>query len=73
MGYRDRQKAEWERTRWQTFWLMQVGMADTSRVNFDDILRLPWDRKDPSSEPSQEDIDRLRAELRAYNEKQAGH
>lgn len=48
-------------------------MADTSRVNLNDILRLPWDRKDSTSEPSQEDIDRLREKLRAYNAKQAGH
>lgn len=66
-GYRERQKNIWEATRWQTFWLMHVGMADTSRVDFESLLRLPWDRQGSTSEPSQEDIDRLREKLRAYN------
>ena len=69
MGYRERQKAAWEVARWQTFWLMQVGMADTSKVNFDDLLRLPWDKGEKANEPSLEDINRLREELRAYNDK----
>lgn len=70
MGYRDRQRAAWEVARWQTFWLMQVGMADVSRVNFDELLRLPWDSSVHSEEPSMEEIERLRGELRAYNERQ---
>lgn len=69
LGYRERQKSLWEVARWQTFWLMQVGMADTSRVDFNDLLRLPWDKEAAGREPSQEDIDRLREELRAYNKK----
>lgn len=73
MGYRERQKAAWEVARWQTFWLMQVGMADTSKVNFDNLLRLPWDETPQGDEPSQEEIDRLREELRAYNRKREGH
>ena len=67
MGYRERQKAAWEVARWQTFWLMQVGMADTSKINFDEVLRLPWDSSVHSDEPSMEEIERLRGELRAYN------
>lgn len=66
-GYRERQKSAWEIARWQTFWLMQVGMADTSKVDFDKLLRLPWDKPEAGDEPSEEDINRLRETLRAYN------
>ena len=69
-GYRERQKSVWEVARWQTFWLMQVGMADTSKVNFNDLLRLPWDAQGVG-EPDMEEIERLRGELRAYNEQRS--
>ena len=68
-GYRDRQRAAWEVTRWQTFWLMQVGMADTSRIDFETLLRFPWEKQDDSSGPTDEEIERLRGELHAYNER----
>lgn len=66
-GYRDRQRAAWEVARWQTFWLMQVGMADTSRIDFDTLLRFPWEKQDDNSGPTDEEIERLREDLRAYN------
>jgi hypothetical protein len=66
-GYRDRQRAAWEVARWQTFWLMQVGMADTSKIDFDSLLRFPWEDPAAANEPTEEEIERLRNELREYN------
>lgn len=41
----DKQRTEWERTRWQT--CVMVNMLSSKRVRPVDLLRLPWDNIEP--------------------------
>lgn len=70
-GYRRRQEEEWRRTRWQTFVLMHCGMADLSKSHIntpEDILPLPHDHTDTSSQPTADEVEDMRAELRRLNQ-----
>ena len=61
-GYHDRQRYMWNATRWQTWMLMQVGMADLSKSGVHspkDILHFPWDDEEEISDEDIEDVKEL--------------
>ena len=68
-GYYRRHRNLWSATRWQTYNLMCVSMADIKKAGINrptDLMQFPWER-DPSLPVSQQDIDELQAEMDAYN------
>lgn len=70
-GYRRRERTLCLLTRWQTFWQISTGMADISKAGIyspEDLMRFPWEKED---EPiiSDEERDRIRAELQELNRK----
>ena len=74
-GYRRKQETEWAQLRWQTFWLMHNGMVDLGKVGIhqpSDLMQLPHDGNTGDDSPpiSDEEIDALQAEMRAYNAEQ---
>lgn len=73
-GYRRREQGEWERARWQTFWIMHNGMADLRKAGISkpsDLIEFPWDKADVdfSSLPTDEEVERMRAELQKLNKR----
>lgn len=74
-GYRKREQAAWERTRWQTFMLMHNGMIDLSGAGIDsptDLIAFPWDDDDASGGDDDDittpdDVEHMRAYLRQLN------
>lgn len=68
-GYNRRHRNLWSATRWQTYNLMCVSMADIKKAGINrptDLIQFPWER-DPSPPVSQQDIDELQAEMDAFN------
>lgn len=68
-GYNRRHRNLWSATRWQTYNLMCVSMADIKKAGINrptDLIQFPWER-DTSPPVSQQDIDELQAEMDAYN------
>ena len=68
-GYNRRHRNLWSATRWQTYHLMCVSMADITMAGINrptDLIQFPWER-DTSPPVSQQDIDELLAEIDAIN------
>ena len=42
-AFQRRRNADWERTRWQTCWLINVQLQPEDRLTAEDLLRLPTD------------------------------
>lgn len=66
-GYRRRSRERWTAIRWQTFMLMQVGMADMQKSGFrkpSDLLAFPWDDEVSESELSEEEIEEMKMLLK---------
>ena len=68
-GYFRRNREMWSATRWQTYNLMCVSMANIKRAGIyrpTDLIKFPWERVAEIT-ISQEDIDELQAEMAAMN------
>lgn len=74
-GYENRKRDLWSATRWQTYNLMLVSMADIKKAGINspkDLMPLPWDDNGEEEEQvkiTQEEIDRMREDMRRMNEK----
>ena len=68
-GYNRRHRDLWSATRWQTYNLMCVSMADMKKAGINsptDLIQFPWEKIKPNL-PTQEEIDELQAEMAAIN------
>lgn len=72
-GYFRRTREMWSATRWQTFYLMSVSMADLKKAGIyrpSDLIKFPWEKDEPEGNmPSQADIDEMRRMMREENAK----
>lgn len=74
-GYENRKRDLWSATRWQTYNLMLVSMADIKKAGINspkDLMPLPWDDNGEEEEQvkiTQEEIERMREDMRRMNEK----
>lgn len=74
-GYENRKRDLWSATRWQTYNLMLVSMADIKKAGINspkDLMPLPWDEtgeKEEQVKITQEEINRMREDMRRMNEK----
>lgn len=72
-GYFRRTREMWSATRWQTFYLMSVSMADLKKAGIyrpSDLIKFPWEKDDPEGNmPSQADIEEMRRMMREENAK----
>lgn len=71
-GYNRRHRDLWSATRWQTYNLMaaQVGGKELAKNGINsatDLLPLPWDTKDVSKLPTEEEVADMVAEINAIN------
>lgn len=75
-GYDRRRRDLWSATRWQTFYLMSVGMADIKKAGITgpkDLIEFPWDDETkPKADISQQDEENLQAMMREINNKERG-
>ena len=76
-GYARRNREMWGATRWQTYNLMCVSMADLKKAGIykpTDLIRFPWEKDDDTSDgnlPDAAEIARMQREMREYNEHHA--
>lgn len=63
-GYRRRERIPWETIRWQTWCILNALGAKIHAM--EDLLPLPWEDEIDDA-PSQDDIAKLRAQMRAEN------
>ena len=74
-GYENRKRDLWSATRWQTYHLMLVSLADIQKAVINspkDLMPLPWDDNGEEEEQvkiTQEEIERMREDMRRMNEK----
>ena len=75
-GYENRKRDLWSATRWQTYHLMLVSLADIQKAGINnpkDLMPLPWDNneKDETEELkiTEEETNRIREDIRRMNEK----
>jgi len=72
-GYFRRTREMWSATRWQTFYLMSVSMADLKKAGIyrpSDLIKFPWEKDEPEGNmPSQADIEEMRRMMREENAK----
>lgn len=74
-GYENRKRDLWSATRWQTYHLMRVSLADIQKAGINnpkDLMPLPWDKAGEEEEQvkiTQEEIERMREDMRRMNEK----
>lgn len=74
-GYENRKRDLWSATRWQTYHLMLVSLADIQKAGINspkDLMPLPWDEAGEEEEQvkiTQEEIERMREDMRRMNEK----
>lgn len=76
-GYDRRHRHVWSISRWQTYMLMSVSMADLKKAGIykpTDILKFPWDDNEESvgNLPDAAEIARMKQEMREYNEAHSG-
>ena len=72
-GYFRRTREMWSATRWQTFYLMSVSMADLKKAGIyrpSDLIKFPWEKDELEENMlSQADIDEMRKMMREENAK----
>jgi hypothetical protein len=74
-GYENRKRDLWSATRWQTYHLMLVSLADIQKAGINspkDLMPLPWDETGEEEEQvkiTKEEIERMREDMRRMNEK----
>ena len=73
-GYENRKRDLWSATRWQTYNLMLVSMADIKKAGINspkDLMPLPWDENGEEEQVkiTEEEIKRMREDMRRMNEK----
>lgn len=72
-GYFRRTREMWSATRWQTFYLMSVSMADLKKAGIyrpSDLIKFPWEKDELEENMlSQADIDEMRRMMREENAK----
>lgn len=71
-GYNARHRDIWSATRWQTYNIMaaQVGGKELEKAGImspTDLLPLPWDTKDASKLPTEEEVAGMVDEINAIN------
>ena len=47
-GYNRRERGMWSATRWQTYYLMSVSMADLKKAGINkptDLMKFPWEKE----------------------------
>lgn len=55
-----RQRQQWERTRWQTVWLLNVHLTKNSQVEPKDLIEFPWEsERKPAEIPTDDDVKRI--------------
>ena len=72
-GYNRRERGMWSATRWQTYYLMSVSMADLKKAGINgptDLIKFPWEKEtaDTTDLPSDEEIAEMQAEMDAINQ-----
>ena len=72
-GYNRRERGMWSATRWQTYYLMSVSMADLKKAGIKgptDLIKFPWEKEtaDTTDLPSDEEIAEMQAEMDAINQ-----
>ena len=72
-GYNRRERGMWSATRWQTYYLMSVSMADLKKAGINgptDLIKFPWEKEtaDTTYLPSDEEIAEMQAEMDATNQ-----
>ncbi|MBQ4388006.1 MAG: hypothetical protein II822_10445 [Prevotella sp.] len=68
-GYNRRKRDMWAATRWQTYNLMCVSMANIKEAGIykpTDLIKFPWERTDADM-PTQDEIDEMLSELDMLN------
>lgn len=74
-GYHRRSRDMWSATRWQTYNLMCVSMADIKKVGIykpSDLLKFPWeDDTLPTGQLTDEQIEELQRQMREENARSA--
>lgn len=72
-GYFRRTREMWSATRWQTFYLMSVSMADLKKAGIyrpSDLIKFPWEKDELEENMlSQADIEEMRRMMREENAK----
>ena len=73
-GYFRRTREMWSATRWQTFYLMSVSMADLKKAGIyrpSDLIKFPWEKDeiDSGNMPTKADIEEMRRIMREENAK----
>jgi hypothetical protein len=72
-GYFRKSREMWSATRWQTYNLMCVSMADLKKVGIyrpTDLIRFPWEKELPDGEsngPTKEEIEEMRRIMQEEN------
>lgn len=71
-GYRRRQREDWRRTRWETWWLLNaMPMVDIRKAGINsmsDLMKLPEDNdEENSSGPDEQEIADLRKMMEEMN------
>ena len=70
-GYNRRERGMWSATRWQTYYLMSVSMADLKKAGINkptDLMKFPWEKEADIPTISDDEIAELQAEMEALNE-----
>ena len=74
-GYNRRERGMWSATRWQTYYLMSVSMADLKKANINgptDLIKFPWEKEtELSCNLSDDEIADMQAEMDAINRQYA--
>lgn len=74
-GYFRRTREMWSATRWQTFYLMSVSMADLKKAGIyrpTDLIKFPWEKdvtEGGGNMPTKEEIEEMRRMMREENQK----
>ena len=71
-GYNNRNREMWSATRWQTYNLMCVSMADLKKAGIyrpTDLIRFPWEKDIPDiiEGPSKQEVEEMRRIMREEN------
>ncbi len=72
-GYFQRTREMWSATRWQTFYLMSVSMADLKKAGIyrpTDLIHFPWEKglaEGGGNLPTKEEVEAMRRQIREEN------
>jgi hypothetical protein len=56
----ERNKLQWEATRWMTFYLLNIQVEKNKRIKrLTDLVRFPWEKEQPRELPTREEFEEL--------------